>query len=119
VSDENDPYYTDAEQRREAINTILDCTRYWPSPREHIVFKGMLAEIDRLRVQALGTQRRIQDQDAIMAELWERIHAITAERDEARREVCALRVLCTTTSLNCRQIAVVRGWDCFEKEEQP
>jgi len=41
------------------------------------------------------------------------------QRDEARREACALRVLCTTTSKNCEQIAVDRGWDCFEKEVQP
>jgi uncharacterized protein YjcR len=44
-------------------------------------------EIERLRVQALGTQRRIQDQDAIMAELWERIHAITAEREALAAEL--------------------------------
>jgi hypothetical protein len=39
----------------------------------------------------------------------------TAERDEARREACALRVLCTTTSKNCEQIAAERGWDCFKE----
>jgi hypothetical protein len=48
-------------------------------------------EIGRLRVQALGTQRRIQDQDAIKAELWERIHAITAERDALAAELAALK----------------------------
>jgi hypothetical protein len=41
----------------------------------------------------------------------------TAERDEARREACALRVLCTTTSKNCEQIAAERGWDCFDAKE--
>jgi hypothetical protein len=49
MSDENHPY--NAEERREAINAILDCTKYWPSPREHTVFKGLLAEIERLRAE--------------------------------------------------------------------
>jgi hypothetical protein len=44
-------------------------------------------EITRLRTEVLGNKQRIQDQDAIMAELWERIHSLTAERDEARREL--------------------------------
>jgi hypothetical protein len=90
MSDENDPYYTDAEQRREAINTILDCTRYWPSRREHIVFKGLLADIDRLR-----------------AELAQR----TAERDEARRELCI-------EHLSPEAEARRRGWDCFGEGER-
>jgi len=51
MSDENNPYYTNAEERREAIKIIFDCTRYWPSPREHRVFKGLLAEITRLRAE--------------------------------------------------------------------
>jgi hypothetical protein len=71
-------------------------------------------EIERLRVEALGTQRRIQDQDAIMAELWERIHALTAERDEARREVCY-----AYGPMVSRRYAKRRGWDCFEKEAKP
>jgi hypothetical protein len=52
---------------------------------------------------------------ALKADLAQR----TAERDEARREACALRVLCTTTSKNCEQIADERGWDCFKKEAKP
>ena len=71
-------------------------------------------EMERLRVQALGTQRRIQDQDAIMAELWERIHALTDERDEARRMVCewhsGLRVQ------HPQDYAKRRGWDCYKED---
>jgi chromosome segregation ATPase len=69
-------------------------------------------EIERLRVEALGTQRRIQDQDAIMAELWERIHALTAKRDEARREVCELSYF---GKEDVREYAKHRGWDCFKE----
>jgi hypothetical protein len=48
-------------------------------------------------------------------ELERELSKATAERDEARREACALRVLCTTTSQNCEQIAAERGWDCFKE----
>jgi hypothetical protein len=72
-------------------------------------------EIEKLRVQALGTQRRIQDQDAIMAELWERIHALTAERDEARREVCELSYF---GKEDVREYAKHRGWDCFKEDSK-
>ncbi len=54
-----------------------------------------------------------QEIDRLRAELAQR----TAERDEARREACALRVLCTATSQNCEQIAAERGWDCFDAKE--
>jgi hypothetical protein len=103
MSDENDPYYTDAEERREAINAILDCTKYWPSPREHRVFKGLLAEITRLR-----------------AELAQR----TAERDEARRMCCVAlmgtgvwrqpRMNLPGGSWTPQLIAKEHGWDCFD-----
>ncbi len=53
-------------------------------------------EIERLRVQALGIQRRIQDQDAIMAELWERIHALTDEIERLRRNTGCARNQGTT-----------------------
>jgi hypothetical protein len=71
-------------------------------------------EITRLRTEMLGNKRRIQDQDAIMAELWERIHALTAERDEARRRLClwveAYRRGDGTTYAN------EQGWDCFKED---
>jgi hypothetical protein len=62
------------------------------------------AEIERLRADL--AQRTAERAKA------------NAERDAARREACALRVLCTTTSKNCEQIAAERGWDCF-KEVRP
>jgi hypothetical protein len=79
-------------------------------------------EMERLRVQALGTQRRIQDQDAIMAELWERIHALTDERDEARRMLCQFESRLDFQYGNIDPsrfgpvaIAAERGWDCFKE----
>ena len=50
-------------------------------------------------------------------ELRAELATLKAERDEARREACALRVLCTATSQNCQQIAADRGWDCFDAKE--
>jgi hypothetical protein len=89
-----------------------------------IVFNSTLRdaadEIERLRVQALSTQRRIQDQDAIMAELWERIHALTAERDEARRHLCDLYVKGQPSSSNMtdKDYAHELGWDCFKEGDK-
>jgi hypothetical protein len=83
-----------------------------------IVFNSTLRdaadEIERLRVQALGTQRRIQDQDAIMAELWERIHALTTERDEARREILLwVKERCSWAELS--QEVKKRGWEYLKE----
>jgi chromosome segregation ATPase len=73
-------------------------------------------EITRLRSKALGNKRRIEEQDAIMAELWERIHSLTAERDEARREVCSNEANHLPTMADPRREAKRRGWDCFKED---
>jgi chromosome segregation ATPase len=39
------------------------------------------------------------------------IKTLQAERDEARREVCAWQG--ATSAKSFRDIAIVRGWDCF------
>jgi len=96
--------FGDMETDRAATALFNDC---------HAIMREAADEIERLRVQALGTQRRIQDQDAIMAELWERIHAFTAERDEARREICE-RIAAYAPSMSAAQLARERGWDCFD-----
>jgi hypothetical protein len=41
--------------------------------------------------------------------------ALTAERDEARREVCVWQGL--DTGSTPRDTATVRGWDCFRQED--
>ena len=74
------------------------------------------AVVERLRVEALGTQRRIQDQDAIMAELWERIHALTAERDAARAEATFLHPSVCLGAQTASEYAEARGWDCFKED---
>ena len=46
--------------------------------------------------------------------------ALKAERDEARREVCELRADLRVEVTFKMQIAIERGWDCFDaKEVQP
>jgi hypothetical protein len=114
MSDENDPYYTDAEERREAINTILDCTKYWPSRREHIVFKGLLADIDRLRADLIAEQGYRAAAEEIAKRRGEMVDALIAERDEARREVCRLIAFGFDGP---KGAARQRGWDCFDAKE--
>jgi hypothetical protein len=38
----------------------------------------------------------------------------TAERDEARREICELRADLRVNPTFKRQVAAERGWDCFD-----
>jgi hypothetical protein len=81
-------------------------------------------EIERLRVQALGNQRRMQNQGLEMMELWETIHALTDERDEARRIACTY--ISGTYSKNNVMInrvsamaeAARRGWDCYKENKR-
>ena len=41
----------------------------------------------------------------------------TAERDEARREICE-SISAYAPSMSAKQIAAERGWDCFKKENK-
>jgi predicted metal-dependent phosphoesterase TrpH len=133
MSDENDPYYTDAEERRQAINAILECTKYWPCTREHRVFKGLLAEITRLRAELAERGAELAFERAEIAALKDRIATAlldkaavergvmrlradlaqrTAERDAARRDLCGLSGGFDVEQ--SRRVAKVRGWDCFD-----
>jgi hypothetical protein len=137
MSDENDPYYTDAEERRQAINAILECTKYWPCTREHRVFKGLLAEITRLRADlakanaenaALSAEiSRVRlGELRVVIRLRADLAQRTAERDEARRMACVsearyqeerkcpLDIHCEHwIQEDAKRIAAERGWDCF------
>ena len=86
----------------------------------HDVLKQAGAEIKRLHSETLGNKRRIEEQDAIMAELWERIHALTAERDEARRLCCERAAMDESGYVkhgDMMHFAESRGWDCFPQED--
>jgi hypothetical protein len=83
----------------------------------HHVLQQAGAEIKRLHSETLGNKRRIGEQDAIMAELWERIHALTAERDEARRMYCGR--VSRDVPLDAFDIAKNHGWGCFPQEDEP
>ena len=45
----------------------------------------------------------------------EKIGELANERDEARREICE-NVAATAASVNAKQWAEERGWDCFKKK---
>jgi len=60
-----------------------------------------------------------QNADAMLKTIMEAnsiIKTRTAERDEARREICD-RIAAYAQSMNAKQFAKERGWDCFEKED--
>jgi len=82
----------------------------------HNVLEQAGEEIKRLHSEALGNERRMQDQGAIMAKLWERIHALTAERDEARRELS--HEVFVNGDIRPADYAKYRGWDCYSKENK-
>jgi septal ring factor EnvC (AmiA/AmiB activator) len=46
------------------------------------------------------------------------VKELTAERDEARQEVCRNEANHLPTMADPRREAARRGWDCFKKEEQ-
>lgn len=48
-----------------------------------------------------------------LQQMADRIHAITAERDEARREVSVLRPCVCLGAQTAQEYARHRGWDCF------
>jgi hypothetical protein len=91
MSDENDPYYTDAEERRQAINAILECTKYWPCTREHRVFKGLLAEITRLRAELAERGAELAFERAEIAALKDRIATALLDKAAVERGVMRLR----------------------------
>jgi hypothetical protein len=45
-----------------------------------------------------------------------RICQLERERDEARREICK-NVAAISASVNAKQWAQERGWDCYKKED--
>ena len=54
----------------------------------------------------------------IMKQAYGDIVRLTAERDEARREVCRNEANHLPTMADPRREAARRGWDCFKKEER-
>jgi hypothetical protein len=51
----------------------------------------------------------------LIMSLRKQIATLTAERDEARREICE-KVAAHAPSVNAKQWAQERGWDCYKKE---
>jgi uncharacterized coiled-coil DUF342 family protein len=51
---------------------------------------------------------------SIMLEAADEIERLRKERDEARREICK-NVAAISASMNAKQWAQERGWDCFKE----
>lgn len=65
------------------------------------------------------TQLRMNNEclaPSIMLEAADTIERLTAERDEARREVCEWVEMDEATSAGVE--AELRGWDCFKEEKK-
>jgi uncharacterized coiled-coil DUF342 family protein len=68
-------------------------------------------EIERLRDELA---RNADECAYTLTELRERVKTLTAERDEARREVCARFAL--IYSMTVQEVEKLRGWNCFKEE---
>jgi len=79
-----------------------------------VSFLNTEAEAGRLTTRKIGRQTFF-DVHAAVQTLTDpnAIERLTAERDEARREVCALEA---DTVEDQREYAKQRGWTCFEKD---
>lgn len=80
----------------------------------------MIDIITRLRQQQQGMLRKgefafINRSDIV--ELLTMVDALRAERDEARRMVCASRSLDGAFEILPSSIAKDLGWDCFKEEQ--
>jgi len=68
-------------------------------------------EIERLRRQVC---RMSDERTEMLTELRQRVETLTAERDEARREIVTL--LAGTSIEPMHRFAEERGWDCFKED---
>ncbi len=72
--------------------------------------------VNRIRKNRECLAPSIMDEAADEIERLERANInLTAERDEARREVCVWQGL--ETGSTPRDTATVRGWDCYEEDK--
>jgi len=69
-------------------------------------------EIERLRTQL----EMWQDGNIMSESHHDEIKRLTAERDEARREVCNLRPSVCLGAQTAVEFANHRGWDCFKED---
>jgi hypothetical protein len=71
-------------------------------------------EIERLRTQL----EMWQDGNIMSESHHDEIKRLTAERDEARREVSCLRPSVCLGAQTANEYARERGWDCFKEDTQ-
>lgn len=98
-----------------------------------LCFFALVQERDRLRLKLEMWQdgnimaeshrdelvRNADEFRETLTELRQRVETLTAERDEARQEICLLRSSSTNAtekiSAEMEDYARSRGWDCFEE----
>jgi hypothetical protein len=71
------------------------------------------------QVKDIVTQLRMNSEclaPSIMLAAAAEIERLRVERDEARREICE-KVAAHAPSVNAKQWAQERGWDCFKRED--
>ena len=65
----------------------------------------------------LVTELRAWGTNGYMMQAADKIERLIKERDEARREICE-GVAAHAPSVNAKQWAQERGWDCYKKEDK-
>lgn len=73
----------------------------------------MLEAADEIELLRIGVAEALRERDEANAT----IGTLRAERDEARREICE-GVAAISASVNAKQWAQERGWDCYKKEDK-
>jgi hypothetical protein len=72
------------------------------------------AKLGRIMEGLEGTCMTCEPVGVRNQQMEQHIKTLQAERDEARREVCAWQG--ATSAKSFRDIAIVRGWDCFSDQ---
>jgi hypothetical protein len=75
---------------------------------------NLQAKLDRIMEGLEGTCMTCEPVGVRNQQMTQHIKTLQAERDEARREVCAWQG--ATSAKSFRDIAIVRGWDCFSDQ---
>jgi hypothetical protein len=91
---------------------INDLLKAFDNP--HHCFPQHLVDAIRLLVKERNNARR--DVLAHIAELKAKINILTAERDEARKEVCELKSYNFEGKISPKAYAEMRKWDCFKED---
>jgi hypothetical protein len=110
----------DKEKELEKVRADRDDWRlaYQGAEEEADVAEALHDRVARLETKLAEERRRADMGWAQLDDANEMVNRLFEERDEARREVCELCGHYVTGNgvADCANIAIERGWDCFDEE---